>query len=289
MSATVSQPLPRAAPAQQAAGSNFYYSFLFLPADQRDAILEVYSFCHEVDDLVDHPRPGSDPQAELDGWRADIEALYHGREPSRRAERLAPHIECFSLPQQAFLDIVDGVEMDLHQDRYATWDGLRLDCRRVASAVGLLCIEIFGYRNPRSRDYAVELGLALQLTNILRDLKADAKRDRIYLPGEDLERFGVREEELLQGTASERMRELLAFECQRARGLFFRAENVLPPEDRMPLYAAEIMGRIYLRILERIEERDFDVWGPRISLSGLRKAGIAFGIWLKYKLLGGAG
>ncbi len=221
--------------------------------------------------------------------RANIAALYDGGQPSARALRLAPHIDRFSLPRQAFLDILDGVEMDLDRSRYATWDELHLYCRRVASAVGLLCIEIFGHRNPRSRDYAVELGVALQLTNILRDLHADARRGRIYLPTEDLERFGVSEEEILAGRSSDRLRELMAFQCQRARGHFFRADNVLPREDRMALYAAEIMGRIYLRLLERIEERGFDVWAERVTISRFRKALIAFSIWFKYKLLGGAG
>lgn len=282
---TLEQPAPEA----EATHSNFYYSFLFLPPEQRDAVLEVYSFCHEVDELVDHPRPGNDPRTELDRWRRDIAALYDGGQVSARAQRLAPHVEHFSLPRQAFLDILDGVEMDLDRSRYATWDELHLYCRRVASAVGLLCIEIFGHRNPRSRDYAVELGVALQLTNILRDLDVDARRGRIYLPTEDLERFGVSEEEILAGRSSDRLRELMAFQCQRARSHFFRADNVLPREDRMALYAAEIMGRIYLRLLERIEERGFDVWTKRVTISRFRKALIAFSIWLKYKLLGGAG
>lgn len=281
--------LEQPAPQPQATRSNFYYSFLFLPPEQRDAVIEVYSFCHEVDDVVDHPRPGSDPRAELDRWRVDIAALYDGGQPSDRALRLAPHMDRFSLPRQPFLDILDGVEMDLDRARYATWDELHLYCRRVASAVGLLCIEIFGHRNPRSRDYAVELGVALQLTNILRDLDVDARRGRIYLPTEDLERFGVSEEEILAGRSSDRLRELMAFQCQRARSHFFRADNVLPREDRMALYAAEIMGRIYLRLLERIEERGFDVWAERVTISRFRKALIAFSIWLKYKLLGGAG
>ncbi len=281
--------LEQPAPEVEATNSNFYYSFLFLPPEQRGAVLEVYSFCHEVDELVDHPRPGSDPRTELDRWRRDIAALYDGGQPSARALRLAPHVDRFSLPRQAFLDILDGVEMDLDRSRYATWDELHLYCRRVASAVGLLCIEIFGHRNPRSRDYAVELGVALQLTNILRDLDADARRGRIYLPTEDLERFGVSEEEILAGRSSDRLREFMAFQCQRARSHFFRAETVLPREDRMALYAAEIMSRIYLRLLERIEERGFDVWAKRVTISRFRKALIAFSIWFKYKLLGGAG
>lgn len=273
----------------EAARSNFYYSFLFLPPEQRDAVLEVYSFCHEVDELVDHPRAGSDPRAELDGWRRDIAALYDRGQPSARAQRLAPHVEAFALPRQAFLDILDGVEMDLERTRYATWDELQLYCRRVASAVGLLCIKIFGHRNPRSCDYALELGIALQLTNILRDIKQDAHRGRIYLPTEDLERFGVSEEEILSGRSSDRMHEFMAFQCQRARSHFFRADTLLPPEDRMALYAAEIMGRIYLRILERIESDGFNIWGKRVTISRFRKALIAFSIWFKYKLLGGSG
>ena len=278
-----------AAPQGQASTSNFYYSFLFLPPEKRDAILAVYAFCHEVDDLVDYPRPGSDPRRELESWRRDLETLYAGQGAvTGRASSLAPHLERFPLPKQAFLDILDGVEMDLDRTRYATWQELQEYCLRVASAVGLLCIEIFGHRNPRSRDYAVELGQALQLTNILRDLAADAERGRIYLPAEDLARFGVSEADLIEGRCSAAMRELLAFECQRARDLFFRADSVLPPEDRMQLFAAEIMGRIYLKILERIEARGYDVWGRRVALPRFQKVVIAFSVWFKYKLLGGA-
>jgi phytoene synthase len=202
---------------------------------------------------------------------------------------LAPHLATYPLPKRALLDILDGVEMDLDRNRYATWEDLRQYCLRVASAVGLVCIEIFGHRNPRSRDYAVELGVALQLTNILRDVASDARRGRLYLPGEDLDRFQVPEQEVLQGRLSGRLRELMAFECQRARAHFFRAEALRPPEDRRSLFAAEIMSRIYFRILQRIEARDFDVWKQRVVVPRFRKGLIALGVWFKHKLPGGAG
>jgi phytoene synthase len=288
-SSTDSPEVPPAA--EPAEGSNFYFSFLFLPPEKRAALFAVYAFCREVDDLVDEPRPGIDPRAELAAWRERIAALY--ADPALVPEhavaaRLQAAVARFPLPRQAFLDILDGVEMDLISARYATWEELQGYCRRVASAVGLLAIEVFGYRNPASRDYAVDLGLALQLTNIVRDVGSDAERGRIYLPAEDLDRFEVPVADLLARRDSPALRRLLAFECQRARGLYFRAEATLPAEDRMSLFAAEIMGRIYYRILERIERGGFDVLGRRHSLPVLQKAWIAFGIWLKYKILGGS-
>jgi len=276
--------------AEPAEGSNFYFSFLFLPPEKRAALFAVYAFCREVDDLVDEPRSGVDPRAEIARWRERIAALYTGAAASPGhpiAARLQAALARFPLPRHAFLDLLDGVEMDLNSARYATWGELQEYCRRVASAVGLLAIEIFGYRNPASRDYAVDLGLALQLTNIVRDVGADAARGRIYLPAEDLDRFQVPADDLLARRDTPALRKLLAFECQRARGLYFRAEATLPAEDRMSLFAAEIMGRIYYRILERIERGGFDVLERRRTLPTIHKAGIAFGIWLKYKILGG--
>jgi phytoene synthase len=280
-----------ASPAHAASRSNFYYAFLFLPPQKRDAILAVYGFCHHADDLVDRPRGGVDPRRELRQWRRDVEALYAGGEPPTTAHvaALAPHLAAYPLPKAALLDILEGVEMDLDRKRYATWEELRQYCLRVASAVGLVCIEIFGHRNPRSRDYAVELGVALQLTNILRDVASDARRGRLYLPAEDLERFRVSEEEVLEGRLSGRLRELLAFQCQRARGHFFRADALRPPEDRKTLFAAEIMGRIYFRILERIEARNFDVWKERVAVPRLQKGLIALSVWSRHKMLGGTG
>lgn len=287
-------PAMAAAPADpgiaSSAGSNFHYSFLFLPPEKRHAIEAVYAFCRRVDDLVDEPTAGCDPRAALDRWQREIEALYGDgaslREPIALA--LAPHLERFPMPKRSFLDILDGCRMDLDRKRYDTWEDLREYCLRVASAVGLLCIEIFGYRQAASRDYAVSLGLALQMTNILRDLGGDARRGRIYLPGEDLRRFGVSEEDLLAGRYSEGFRGLMAHECAHTRKLYFQAEAVLPKEDRMALFAAEIMGRIYYRILEKIEACGFAVLDRRIAVPRHRKALIAFSVWLKYKILGGA-
>ena len=282
-----------AAPAETdpSARSNFHYSFLFLPPEKRRALEAVYSFCRAVDDLVDEPAEGSDPGAELDRWNREIEALFSpgGRGPDDPvAVGLAPHLEQFSMPKQAFLDIVDGCRMDLTRSRYETWDELREYCLRVASAVGLLCVEIFGYRNGAARDYAVELGVALQMTNILRDVGGDAARGRIYLPGEDLRRFSVSEEQILSRQGGAGFRELMTQQCARTRELYFRADAVVPKEDRMALFAAEIMGRIYYRILERIESRGFPVLQSRVGIPRHQKALIAFSVWLKYKLLGSA-
>jgi phytoene synthase len=193
---TVSRMLGARRKLARAAASNFYYSFLLLPKDQRRAIKDVYEFCRLLDDVVDEDQTGRNPYAELEYWRGEIEACYRGAATSEFGEQLLASIEEFDLPKQAFLDLIDGMEMDLKWRSYQTFADLREYCYRAASAVGLICIEIFGYESARTREYAVNLGLALQLTNILRDLKEDIARGRIYLPLEDLERFGYSEHEL---------------------------------------------------------------------------------------------
>jgi phytoene synthase len=260
-------------------GSSFYYAFLILPEAKRRAIYALYAFCRVVDDCVDEP--GGEREAGLARWTAELDKAYAGVPETELGRELAETVARFPIPRGAFEDIVAGCRMDLATRRYATFADLRVYCERVASAVGLASIEIFGYEDPRTRDYAVELGLALQLTNILRDVASDARRDRIYLPLEDLQRYGVSEAELLAAVAdpaaprSPGLRGLLAFEAERARSHYAAAARALPERDRHAMRAARIMGAVYRALLEEWARRGHPVAGPRVQLSKPRKLWIA--------------
>ena len=265
-------------------GSNFYYSFLFLPQDRRLAMYTVYAFCKEVDSAVDAPAPGSDPRVHLERWRDELAAAYHGHPTFPVTISLAEHARRLDIPQAYFDDLIRGVEMDLTTTRYKTIEDLSAYCYRVASVVGLICLRIFGVSSPLAHDYAVNLGLAFQMTNILRDVRTDGDRGRIYLPLEDLERFGYREEELLARTYTPSFVELMRFECAQARGFYDKAAQAmqaLPGDDRRALTVAEMMRGVYSRILDRIERSGYRVFGPRISLSPLHRLLIAGGFWLR--------
>jgi phytoene synthase len=266
-------------------GSNFYYSFLFLPKLRREAMYAVYAFCREVDSVVDEPTPGSDPREALARRRAELAAMYQTEELEAHSTFspvmacLAAHVRRFDIPQRHFEDVIAGVEMDLSVDRYQTFDELSRYCYRVASAVGLICLRIFGALKPESEAYAINLGLAFQLTNILRDVKSDGDRGRIYLPLEDLTRFQVTEREILDHVDSVRFRELMAFECRRAREFYNRAEAALATTERPVLLPAEIMRAIYQGILERIEARQFQVFGERITIAPWHRLAMAVQVW----------
>lgn len=260
--------------------TSFYYSFLVLPARKRHAIVAVWDFCRAVDDAVDEAAPGEDAAGELREWRTELAACYEGTPKTTQGRALQPFIREFALPRQRFEDLIDGVEMDLDHTRYETFDGLVEYCRRVASAVGLICVEIFGYRDPRARDYAINLGLALQLTNIVRDVAVDLERGRVYLPLEDLRRFGCTEDQLRAGHVTPQVRALLEFECRRAHDYYRRAQETLPRGDARRLVAAEIMGGIYYAILRRIERAGYDVFSRRIRVPRPQRALIALRIWL---------
>jgi phytoene synthase len=265
-------------------GSNFYYSFLFLPRDRRDAIYAVYAFCREVDSAVDDPPPGSDPQKALRRWREELAAAYQGTPTYPVAVSLAAHARRLAIPREYFEELITGVEMDLTTSRYATFDDLYRYCYRVASIVGLICLHVFGARSSAARDYAVNLGIAFQLTNILRDLGTDADRGRIYLPQEDLARFGYSEADLLGRTYSPQFLDLMRFESSRARQFYEKARkaaDALQPADRRALRVAEIMRGVYARILDRIEASGYRVFGPRISLTPPHRLAIAAGVWLR--------
>jgi phytoene synthase len=267
-----------------AAASNFYYSFLLLPAAKRRAINNVYAFCRLLDDIVDEDQAGRDPLSELRYWRDEVEACYKGCPATEFGERLIDSIEEFELPKQPFLDLIEGMEMDLKWRSYQTFADLREYCYRAASTVGLICVEIFGYESARTREYAVNLGLAMQLTNILRDLKEDISRDRIYIPLEDLERFGYSERDLRANLYNAPFIELMKFEYARAQSYFEKAAASLPQQDRASMFASEIMGAIYRELLEQMPAIQFDVFRNRVTISKSRRMRIALRIWLRSKL-----
>jgi phytoene synthase len=265
--------------------TSFSYSFLVLPDAQRRAIGVVWDFCRAVDDAVDEALDRKTAEAEVAGWRDEVGRLFGPDTPlTPQAQRLKPYVSMFNLTRKPFDDLVDGVEMDLWRSRYDTFDDLIGYCRRVASAVGLICIEIFGCRDSDSQEYAFNLGLALQVTNIIRDVRVDLERDRIYLPKEDLARFGVTEDALRAGRVTEEIRRLLAHECQRARHFFTAAAQAMPHHEARKLVAAEIMGGIYYEILERIERRGYDVFTEVIRVPKVVRARIALTTWARSQL-----
>ena len=262
-------------------GSSFHYSFGLLPRDQRRGIETVYAFCRVVDDLADEAAgsPGAAAR-ELLVYREEIARCFGGR-PTRPVTRaLKECIDRFGVERRPFDDLLDGVQMDLHTMRYRSFDDLRLYCYRVASTVGLICLPIFGCRHPKSRDYAVELGIALQLTNILRDIKNDADRGRIYLPLDEIAAGGYSEAELLAGVQSAAWVSLMRRQVERARGQFARAAALLPEADRRRLLAAEVMAAIYRRLLRRLEEDGFRVFERRVRVPRLQQIGVALRAYL---------
>ena len=272
--------------------TSFYYAFVVLPPDQRRAITAVWDFCRAVDDAVDEKAGSANRAAarsaavaELAKWRRELAASFGGGPVETTVARnLVPHISAFNLPRRAFDDVIDGVEMDLDDRRYATFDDLHQYCLRVASAVGLICIEIFGYKDARCREYALNLGVALQLTNILRDLGKDLGVGRLYLPQEDLIGCGVTEDALRAGVVSGPVRRLLKLEAERARDYYRRAALTLPLIDRRRLVAARIMGAIYFDLLRRIERSGYAVFGPAIRAPRWRKALVAATVWMQSML-----
>ena len=274
--------------------TNFYYSFLVLPPVKRRAIVAVWDFCRAVDDAVDEVVPASErrdgrlgPEAraqaatQLCAWRDELRRIYDGTPGTAQGTALQPYVSEFNLPRRQFELLIDGVEMDLAHERYPTFAALTDYCHRVASTVGLICVEIFGYRDPRAKVFAENLGLALQLTNIIRDVAEDLRNGRVYLPLEDLQRFDVTEGDLQAGQVTAGIAALLRFECERARSYYDRAAAQLPEADARSLVAAEIMGAIYFEILQRIERRGYDVFTERIRVPRPQRAAIALRIWLR--------
>jgi phytoene synthase len=263
--------------------SSFYYAFILLPPERRRALHAVYAFCRFIDDIADDEAI-REPAMLLKRWREELDRVYDGTPTRALSRALADSARRFTIPRELFDEIINGVEMDLSRKRYETWDELRPYCYRVASALGLICIEIFGYRNPSAKAYAENLGLALQLTNILRDVREDAGRGRIYLPLEDLARFGVSEEEILGGVYSPNFVRLMGFEANRAQQLYAAAQKALAPEDRGTLLTAEAMRLIYAAILERIIKSNYRVLDRRHSLSAPHKLYLVGRAWAEGRL-----
>jgi 15-cis-phytoene synthase len=273
--------------------TSFYYSFLVLPADKRRAIVAVWDFCRAVDDAVDEAPEGTSA-GQVQRWREELTRCFDGGSPETPQGRaLQPLIAAFNLPRPAFEALIEGVEMDLQSQRYATFADLYEYCIRVASAVGLMCVEIFGCTDPASRQYAIDLGVALQLTNILRDVPGDLNRGRVYIPLEDFTRLGCHEGDLGSeaihaghGVRSAAVKQLLAFQAERARDYYRRADAVLPRADARRLVAARIMGAIYRGILDRIEAADYDVFSAVIRVPRPRRALIAAATWARTAITG---
>lgn len=264
--------------------TSFSYSFLALPQPRRAAILAVWDFCRAVDDEVDEgeDRSGDDRRAGLQRWRDEIAACFGGGTPvTPQGRALAPHIAAYRLPRLPFDQLIEGCALDIDPVRFPTFCDLRAYCYRVASTVGLICIEIFGYQNPATRQYAEELGLALQLTNILRDIPGDLARGRLYIPLDEMSAHGVTDADLRGGVVTPAVRALLERQASRARDQFTRADAALPAEDARSLVAARIMGAVYRHLLDRIVARDYDVFSARVHVPRPRKAWIALTVWLR--------
>jgi phytoene synthase len=267
--------------------SNLALAFVLLPRPKRDAMSALYAFCREVDDVADEESvPVEKRRTQLAEWRADVKRACENQPPLFPVNReLQPVIRQFNLRFELFDDLIKGCEMDLDIKRHENFDTLEKYCHHVASVVGLLSIEIFGYKNPACRDYAIYLGKALQFTNILRDVRTDALRDRIYLPQSELRRFNVTEDEILNSKYSDRYFALAGSVAARAKHFYKLAQKTLPAEDRKAMVAAELMGSVYWRLLQKLERENFNVFGPEpLKLSKPHKLALIFRSWLRFSL-----
>lgn len=259
-----------------ARGSSFYYSFLFLPPERRRAITALYAFCREVDEVVDECAEAALAHAKLAWWRAELGNLYAGQPQHPVTKALQPHLEPFHISPERLDEIIVGMEMDLAQTRYLDFAGLERYCDHVAGSVGLLAAGIFGYSNPRTLEYANSLGTALRLTQLIRDVGDDARKNRIYLPMDELKRFGVPASDILQSRYSDGFVQLMKFQSARALGYYETAFNALPAEDRRAQRPGLIMAAIYRATLAEVERDGFKVLSERTSLTPLRKLWIAW-------------
>ncbi|MGH7976235.1 MAG: presqualene diphosphate synthase HpnD [Limisphaerales bacterium] len=265
--------------------SNLALAFVLLPRQKRDAMSALYAFCREVDDVADDETvPAENRRAQLAEWRADVKRACENQSPQFPVnQELQPVIQKFHLPFELFDDLLKGCEMDLDKNRYENFEALEKYCYHVASVVGLLSIEIFGYQNPATRNYAIYLGKALQLTNILRDVKTDAERGRIYLPLDQLKKFGVNENEILNSKYSENFRALAAEIADHAKQFYAFARKTLPAEDRNSMIAAELMGSVYWQLLQKLEHNQFNVFGANpIRIRRPQKLLLIFRSWLRF-------
>ena len=263
-----------------ASGSSFYYSFMFLPPDKRRAITALYAFCREVDDLVDECSDEQIARTTLDWWRIQVAEIYGGKPQHPVALALVPVVKQFNLAQEHLLEIIDGMEMDLELVRYQDFKSLQLYCYRVASVVGLLSVEIFGYSNRTTLKYAHDLGIAFQLTNIIRDVGEDAQRNRIYLPMDEMKHFNVTAADILNRRDSENFQQLMAFQVARAQQYYQQALEYLPAADRKVQRTGLIMAAIYRATLDELVSSGCHVLRERISLTPLRKLWLAWKTWI---------
>ena len=261
-------------------GSSFYYSFRFLPPDRRRAITALYAYCREVDDIADEVEDVNVARAKLGWWRAEVANLFAGHPTHPVTKALQPATQQFGIDEARLNEIIDGMEMDLSRRRYQDFDSLKLYCHRVAGVVGQLSASIFGFANPKTLVYAENLGLAFQMTNIIRDVGEDARRDRIYLPQEDLQKFSVTNADILDCKHSPAFEKLMAFQAERAKSLYRAAFEALMPEDRRPQRPGLIMSAIYRTLLDELERDGFKVLNHRTSLTPLRKLWIAWKTWV---------
>ncbi len=262
-------------------GSSFYYSFLFLPPNRRRAITALYAFCREVDDVVDECPDPQIAATKLVWWRHELANLYAGKPQHPVTRALLPTLAEFNLPQEQLLEIIDGMEMDLQQSRYLDFKALSLYCYRVASVVGLLAAEIFGYQDRQTQKYAHDLGMAFQLTNIIRDVGEDARMGRIYLPIDELQRFDVTAADILNARYSDNFRRLMEFQIERAEHYYALAMSELPAGDRKTQRPGLVMAGIYRTLLDEIKRENCQVLTQRIALTPVRKLWIAWRTWIK--------
>ena len=261
-------------------GSSFYYSFRFLARDRRRAITALYAFCREVDDIADDVTDIDVARAKLGWWRTEVANLFAGHPQHPVTKALEPATRAYGVDQLRLNEIIDGMEMDLTRHRYNDFESLKLYCHRVAGVVGQLSASIFGFSQPKTLDYAENLGLAFQLTNIIRDVGEDARRDRIYLPGDEIRRFNVNEADILQARHTAEFQQLMSFQSDRAKSLYDAAFEALSPEDRRPQRPGLIMSAIYRTLLDEIEHDGFKVLTQRTSLTPMRKLWIAWRTWV---------
>jgi phytoene synthase len=261
-----------------ASGSSFYYAFLFLPPPRRAAITAFYAFCREVDDVVDEVTDPGIARTKLAWWQAEVAQSFAGKPSHPVMQALMPSVPVFGLSQDQLQSVIRGCQMDLEQTRYLDFPGLQRYCHLVAGVVGEVAARIFGQTQEQTTEYAHKLGLAFQLTNIIRDVGEDALRGRIYLPVDELQKFDVKAHEILQRTHSERFVALMRFQAQRAHALYEEALALLPAADRRSQKPGLMMASIYRTLLREIEAEDFRVLNQRISLTPLRK------LWLAWKV-----
>ncbi|GAA5159144.1 presqualene diphosphate synthase HpnD [Viridibacterium curvum] len=264
-----------------ASGSSFYYSFRFLAPEKRRAIMALYAFCREVDDVVDDIPDPQIAQTKLEWWRKETCEIHSGSPTHPVTQALAEVVKTINLPREQLLEIIEGMQMDLQQSRYLDFKGLQLYCYRVASVVGLLAAEIFGYTDRQTLKYAHDLGIAFQLTNIIRDVGEDARRGRIYLPIDELQQFNVTAREITDGQYSDKFRALMEFQIERAERYYAQAMAHLPAVDRKPQRAGLIMAAIYRATLDEIKRDGCKVLSQRTSLTPIRKLWIAVTTWIR--------